>query len=115
MLRWIAIFGCCLIFSTAFAVWQTRSPERRRPESPLGPATGDVDNFQPKRVLQKPIRAIVDPTIVSASDAQITDNELVIGVEVNGQSRAYSINQLTGPLREIINDELGDTPIAATW
>ena len=43
------------------------------------------------------------------------DNELVIGVEIDGQARAYPINQLTGPSREIINDVLAGTAIAATW
>ncbi|MBC8355500.1 MAG: DUF3179 domain-containing protein [Planctomycetes bacterium] len=78
-------------------------------------AFGQVDDYQPKTVLRKPIRAITDPPTTSAHTAEIGDNELVIGVEVNGQSRAYPINQLTGPSREIINDELGGTAIAATW
>jgi len=43
------------------------------------------------------------------------DNELVLGLELNGEARAYPINMLTGPSREIINDTLGGIPIAATW
>jgi hypothetical protein len=46
---------------------------------------------------------------------EVTDNELVLGVVVNGEARAYPINMLTGPSREIINDTLGGTAIAATW
>jgi hypothetical protein len=34
---------------------------------------------------------------------------------VEGKARAYPINMLTGPRREIINDELGGKAIAATW
>ncbi len=49
------------------------------------------------------------------ADQRLLDEELVIGVEINGQSRAYPINMLTGPSREIINDKLGETAIAATW
>lgn len=79
------------------------------------PATGQVNNYQPKTVLRQPIRAITTPPTSSAQDADIADNELVIGVEVNGEARAYPINQLTGPSREIINDELGSKAIAATW
>lgn len=71
--------------------------------------------YKPRQVLVKPIRPIVDPPIVGADEADIEPNELVIGVEVNGAVRAYSINQLTGPKREIINDELGGVAIAATW
>jgi hypothetical protein len=36
-------------------------------------------------------------------------------VMINGESRAYPINMLTGPSREILNDRLGGTAIAATW
>ena len=61
------------------------------------------------------MRPITNPTIASAADTEISDNDLVIGVEIDGQARAYPINQLTGPRREIINDELAGTPIAATW
>lgn len=74
-----------------------------------------VDNYAPRTVIARPFRAITNPTIVPAEKTTIADNELVIGVELNGQSRAYPINQLTGPRREIINDVLGGTAIAATW
>ena len=46
---------------------------------------------------------------------KINPAELVIGVTVGKESRAYPINMLTGPDREIINDHLGGQPIAATW
>ena len=45
----------------------------------------------------------------------IFDDELVLGVVIDGKARAYPINMLTGPTREIINDELSDVAIAATW
>jgi hypothetical protein len=45
----------------------------------------------------------------------VRPNELVLGVVVEGKARAYPINMLTGPRREIINDELGGKAIAATW
>ncbi|GEM_PF-3589908 len=66
----------------------------------------------------KPYRPpIVDAPIVAAGEVkdEVTDNELVLGVVVNGEARAYPINMLTGPSREIINDTLGGTAIAATW
>ena len=39
--------------------------------------------------------------------------ELVIGVSINEESRAYPIRTLR--FREIANDELGGTPILVTW
>ena len=75
----------------------------------------DSLDYRPRQVLRNPIRAITDPPIVSADQSGLSDNELVIGVEVKSESRAYPINQLTGPMREIINDDLAGTAIAATW
>jgi hypothetical protein len=72
--------------------------------------------FRP-RVLMKPFDAIVEVPLLKAADVkdEVLPNELVLGVVVNGKPRAYPINQLTGPIREIINDELGGSAIAATW
>ena len=71
--------------------------------------------YQPRTVLNRALPAITNAPIVSVKEAQVADNELVIGVVVAGQARAYPINQLTGPRREIINDQLAGTAIAATW
>jgi hypothetical protein len=79
-----------------------------------GPAA-PAQEYAPQKVLPVAIRAITDPKIVDADKAKVAGNDLVIGVEIDGQARAYPINQLTGPSREIINDELAGTAIAATW
>ncbi len=71
--------------------------------------------YSPRKVVPFAIRAITDPKIADAADVDISAAELVLGVTINGKSRAYPINQLTGPHREIINDELGGVAIAATW
>ena len=79
------------------------------------PRAGDRQ-FQPRRVLGvQP--AIVDPPTLPAREVrdQVVDNELVLGVVIAGQARAYPINMLTGPRREIVNDTLGGRAIAATW
>jgi hypothetical protein len=45
----------------------------------------------------------------------VAASELVLGLTLGGAARAYPINMLTGPQREIVNDELGGRAIAATW
>ena len=72
--------------------------------------------FTPRRVVP-PMPAIVDAPVVPADQIadRVSDNELVLGVVVGGKARAYPINMLTGPQREIINDTLGGSAIAATW
>jgi len=74
------------------------------------------ESFKPSQVVEQ-FPAITEiPTLTAEqADGKIDDAELVLGVEVGGQARAYPINMLTGPSREIFNDELGGRPIAATW
>lgn len=76
---------------------------------------GDAD-FRPQRVLaaQPPITEFPTKPVREAKDS-LNPSELVIGVTVGKEARAYPINMLTGPQREILNDTLGDKAIAATW
>ena len=72
--------------------------------------------FRPIRLIDNAFPAIKNPRITSdAEKSDLEDNELVLGVVINGKARAYPINMLTGPQREIINDHLGGRAIAATW
>lgn len=41
------------------------------------------------------------------------DHELVLGVEIDGDARAYSVPLLSS--HEIVNDVVGGRPIAVTW
>ncbi|MCH8008918.1 MAG: DUF3179 domain-containing protein [Chloroflexi bacterium] len=61
------------------------------------------------------IRSIDNPEFVSAADAgdDMSDFEFVIGVEINGDVRAYPITVLSR--HEIVNDTVGGTPIAVTY
>lgn len=75
--------------------------------------------FEPRTVINRAFPTIVEPEMVSVADAEkrdiVSDDELVLGVVVGDEARAYPINTLTGPQREIINDEVGGRSIAATW
>ena len=61
------------------------------------------------------IPSIDNPSFVSGVDAdlQYEGDELVLGVEIDGDARAYSIPFLSG--HEIVNDVVGGQPIAVTW
>ncbi len=59
------------------------------------------------------IPAITHPHYVPASRAHISDNTWVLGVVINGQARAYSLNLLNN--HEIVNDRVGNTSFAAVW
>lgn len=61
------------------------------------------------------IPAILNPTFVAGTQAsaQMSEDEPVMGLVVNGEAKAYSLWQLDA--HEIVNDTIGETPIAATW
>lgn len=59
------------------------------------------------------IAAVFDPQFVTASEAEIPDEAWVLGVEVEGQAKAYSLNLLNR--HEVVNDRSGDTEFAAVW
>ena len=60
------------------------------------------------------IQAIMNPHFITPGEAtRYVADEPVLGVTINGDSRAYSIPFLSG--REVVNDTVGGVPIAVTW
>ncbi len=59
------------------------------------------------------ISPIYEPTFVGVADAPYGDNDLVMGVDINGDARAYSVGILRS--REIVNDVIGGTPVLVSW
>jgi hypothetical protein len=57
----------------------------------------------------------VDPEIVTADRVEIADDDLVMGVVISEQARAYPVNYMNGPYNEVVNDELGGQAIAPSW
>ncbi len=70
---------------------------------------GDYEQILPRGG----IAAIVHPRYVSAADARIRDNSYVLGVVVQGQARAFSLNLLNQ--HEVVNDKVGNVEFAAVW
>lgn len=59
------------------------------------------------------IAPIYTPQFVAAARARLRGDELVLGVEINGEAKAYPITVLNS--REMVNDTAGGVPILATW
>ena len=59
------------------------------------------------------IRPIYEPTFISPAEAGLLEADLVIGLSLNGDSRAYPVHILRR--REMVNDVVGGVPILATW
>jgi hypothetical protein len=60
------------------------------------------------------IPAILSPSFEEGSEVSwLKGKDAVIGVEINGDSRAYPVPILSRV--EIVNDKVGGIPIAVTW
>lgn len=86
-------------------------PPRLIEENP--PADGSF--FPQRAVPRQPVVTGYQVMSVDEVATVLDDDELVLGVEIGGEARAYSINVMSGPEREIFNDTLGGRSIAATW
>jgi hypothetical protein len=61
------------------------------------------------------IRALDAPTFVrgAAAGRQMAADEHVLGVALGGQARAYPLGYLSA--HEVVNDRVGEVPVAVTW
>ena len=59
------------------------------------------------------IAAVFEPTFVAAGDAEIPDDAWILGIAINGEAKAYSLNLLNR--HEVVNDRFADLPVAAVW
>ena len=59
------------------------------------------------------IASVDTPRFVPASEARLPPEAWVLGVSIDGQARAYSLNLLNR--HEIVNDSIGEKSFAAVW
>lgn len=60
------------------------------------------------------IPALMNPNYVSAAEATyLREKEQVIGVNLNGDTRAYPLRIMSW--HELVNDRIGDLPILVSW
>jgi hypothetical protein len=73
-----------------------------------------ADDGQPEPAAFPPL---VDFPVVRAGEAteEVRDEDYVVGIELDGQARAYPLNMLSRPERHVLNDTLSGRPIAVTW
>jgi hypothetical protein len=82
------------------------------PALPVGAEEGLPSAF--KQIIPRGRIASVDaPRFVPAEEAKIPSEGWVLGLVVDGQARAYSLNLLNR--HEIVNDRVGERTFAAVW
>jgi len=98
----IAVFG-------VFAVVSTSGAQERTVTGVMQPRPGAEAEDIEVKVHPVP----VDPASVPASESTLPDDDLVLGVVIDGRAMAYPIRYLA--LSEVVDDRVGDTPIAPSW
>ncbi|MBI5829626.1 MAG: DUF3179 domain-containing protein, partial [Chloroflexi bacterium] len=59
------------------------------------------------------IPPVYGPQFASTADAPLLDDELVMGIALDGEAKAYPVTVLR--FREMVDDELAGIPILVTW
>ncbi len=118
MNRWAPIItAVALGAATASAEPASEAPAEPTPEAPAEPTPKAPAEPTPEGVTQiiprGTLRSIDDPVFVSAADADLPDDAWILGVHLDGESRAYSLNLLNH--HEVVNDVIGDVHFAAVW
>jgi Protein of unknown function (DUF3179) len=99
------IIALCLVIAAAAAVGISSIPRRKsEPVQPTAPLQATPFLWP----------GTSRPAIVSAAAAGLADDEIVIGVLVNGKARAYRRRAFAGMTRHVVNDVLGTTPVTVT-
>ena len=80
--------------------------------NPTGPKEFDPRAF--RQLLDRDrIAPIYEPDLVTPEEARLDPEDMVTGVSIGEESRAYPIRTLR--FREMVDDELGGVPILVTW
>ena len=121
MNKWtrLGIVGVMLVMAVLAlvgAVWWSNGRAQETTTPALTLSTPPVVNVSELDTLLPPdsIQAIDDPQFEAASQAlDMASEERVIGIEINGEARAYPLTILSS--HEIVNDVVGGESLVVTW
>ena len=87
---------------------EVRAQERTVPTEVQSRPGGPIEKFE------MPVHEVpVNPPSLPADQVELEDMALVLGVVLDGEAMAYPIRYLA--LHEVVNDEVGKTPLSPTW
>ena len=72
----------------------------------------DLDEYL-RNTAPDSIAPVYTPEYIAPNDAPLTVDELVMGVEINGESRAFPVGLMRN--REMVNDTIGGVPVLVSW
>lgn len=91
-----------------------QAPEDSSVEVRINPRVEDFEAHVPFQLVPRDgIRPVYEPKFSPAAEAPLKDDELVLGVAVGEEAKAYPVTILN--FREMVNDELAGIPTLVTW
>ena len=96
----------CCAFSVSLLFTGCSEPEDDNMDAELEAAMNNTPFFMP---------AVESPSVESGTDATLAPDARVLGVVVNGEARAYSIERLSQMSEHVICDKVGGARIAVTY
>ena len=119
------VYGLIALIGLSFVVfWVTGSPATRVQSDP-GPVEVPQGVYDPVRAGESPpagfrqllgrdaILPVYNPTFRSAITTDWDDDALVIGLELDGEAKAYPVSFLNR--REMVIDWIAGSPVLVTW
>ncbi|GIW86647.1 MAG: hypothetical protein KatS3mg108_0971 [Isosphaeraceae bacterium] len=97
---------------------QSREVTYTPPPVATCPVDDQVDpDFAPEQLWLQATPLLCEPPTVAAQEAEelVDDDELVLGVVLHGEARAYPLNRMSGPQDEVLNDRIQGEPVLVTW
>jgi hypothetical protein len=92
----------------------TSPPPVTEETEPATPEATEMAEYKWNQLLMRDgIAPIYEAEFVPAGKSGYKDDELVMGVAIDGEAKAYPVGLLNG--REMVNDALAGTPILVTW
>ena len=114
-----------LLFVAIGASFVLSTPDRPTATPSLGSLASPSETFDPvfageplptgfRQLLPRDaILPVYDPEFVSADEIGWRDSTLVIGLEIDGDARAYPVGHLNR--REMVIDSVAGIPVLVTW
>ena len=124
----VVVVLLCLGLTAGGVLWCYRKahPVPRAAAAPLG-QSGQADNPEDDAILRRIVnsgpmarprdafRVIERPEYLSVEQAadSMSDEEVVLGLELAGDCRAYPINYIND--HEMVREQIGESPLLITW
>jgi hypothetical protein len=109
------VLGFIAAYVTVAALAAQRTQEARRLARPQQSELEASISRLNSNDLLRVIRGVIQPPVVGPLEVPWKDEDEVVGVTVNGQSRAYLVGALSRPDYHVINDLIGLVPVSITY